>query len=202
MKLQARNFELFSLNPVLADELRPLFTNCEGMPFPYTIGKRNNNQITSGFDEAIQAQFGQSGTEFAPFKWLEGKGYTCDFAFRFRDSVWVAEAEKSNSDKILYDFLKFHFYLAAGADAVLLLLPKNWSHRSGEVDMFAMGKERLEHCQESGFGSPQFFERTLIVGYEQATADGRTLTSAERRELIGSHHAALAHQSNGGATTV
>jgi len=184
MKLQARNFELFSLNLTLEDELRPLFANCDGMTFPCSIGKRNNNQITSGFDEALQTKFEQSGAEIVSFKRMEGKGYKHDFAFRFRDSVWVAEAEKSNSDKILYDFLKFHFYLASGADAVLLLLPKNWPHATNEVNMFKKGKERLIHCQESGFGSPLFFERTLIVGYEQATTDGRKLTAAVRRKLI------------------
>lgn len=54
------------------------------------------------------------------------------------------------------------------------------------MDLFAVGRERLQQCVDAGFGSALFFERTLLVGYEQATADGRRLTSTVRRELIAS----------------
>lgn len=184
MKLQAIQFELFSLNQALAAELHPLFVECEGMEFECQVGQRNNNQITSVFDHALRDHLCSRGATPAAFTRPKGKGFKEDFAFTHNGRTYVVEAEKSNSDKILYDFLKFHFYLASGADAVLLLLPKNWPHVGGEVDMFAIGKERLKHCQEAGFGLPQFFERTLIVGYEQTTPDGRKLTSAVRRELI------------------
>lgn len=154
------------------------------MRFPYWVGQRNNNQITSDFDGALQEQLKRSGAEPVRIQRPKGKGYTEDFAFAFDGRTFVVEAEKSNSDKILYDFLKFHCYLDSGADAVLLLLPKNWPHRGGEVDMFDRGCERLRHCHEIGFGSPAFFASTVIVGYEQATEDGRRLTSAVRRELV------------------
>ena len=186
MKLQARNFELFSFKPALTEELRPLFAHCEGMPFPYSIGQRNNNQITSDFDKALHAQLLTHGAAPAEFTRPTNKGFLEDFSFTFNGRIFVVEAEKSNSDKILYDFLKFHFYLTSGAYAVVLLLPKNWPHRTGVVDMFDKGKERLTDCNKAGFGSTAFFERTLIVGYEQATTDGRTLTSAVREELIAS----------------
>ncbi len=184
MNLQARQFEVFSLNESLAAMVRSLFEGCEGMRFPYSVGTRNNNQITSDFDGALEERLREEGIERAIFERPKGKGYTEDFAFAFDGRTFVVEAEKSNSDKILYDFLKFHFYLDSGADAVILLLPKNWPHRSGEVDMFAQGCERLLHCHEIGFGSPAFFESTVIVGYEQATEDGRRLTAAVRRELV------------------
>ena len=184
MKLQARHFELFSLNPELVAELRPLFAHCGGMHFSYSIGQRNNNQITSEFDEALHAQLLTHGATDAKFTRPRNKGFLEDFSFAYQGRTFVVEAEKSNSDKILYDFLKFHCYLASGADAVLLLLPKNWPHVGGEVDMFDIGKERLKLCQDAGFGSPLFFERTLIVGYEQATTDGRKLTATVRHELI------------------
>lgn len=184
MKLQARHFELFSLNQALVAELQPLFAQCEGMEFDGRVGQRNNNQITSAFDDALRDHLLQCGATAANFARPTGKGFEEDFVFRYNGRTFVVEVEKSNRDKILYDFLKFHFYLVSGADAVLLLVPKNWPHRGGEVDLYAAGKERLGLCREAGFGSVQFFERTLIVGYEQATADGRKLTAVVRHELI------------------
>jgi len=184
MKLQARHFEVFSLNEALAAELRPLFVECEGMQFDCQVGQRNNNQITSAFDHALRDHLFSRGATPAAFTRPKGKGFKEDFAFTHNGRTFVVEAEKSNSDKILYDFLKFHFYLASGADAVLLLLPKNWPHVGGEADMFAIGKERLKHCQKAGFGSSMFFERVLIVGYEQETDAGRRLTAAIRKKLI------------------
>lgn len=53
MKLQARHFELFSLNLELVAELRPLFDPCEGLEFECRVGQRNNNQITSAFEQAL-----------------------------------------------------------------------------------------------------------------------------------------------------
>ncbi len=60
----------------------------------------------------------------------------------------VVEVEKANREKILYDFLKFHMYLQSGADLGLLFLPKNYSHRGGEWDLFDWGKTRHQQARD------------------------------------------------------
>lgn len=106
-----------------------------------------------------------------------------DFVFSFASKRVVVEVEKANREKILYDFLKFHMYLVHGADFALLFLPKNWAHTHGETDLFDCGVQRYSQCVEFGFGTPELFDRILLVGYEQFTAEGK-LTSAARKALI------------------
>ena len=64
------------------------------------------------------------------------------------------------------------------------MLPKNYPHRHGEWDLFATGVARYRQCLDFGFGTPETFDRILIVGYEQATADGERLTGQLRSRLI------------------
>lgn len=106
------------------------------------------------------------------------------FAFSFAKKLVVAEVEKANRDKILYDFLKFHMYLRHGADFALLILPKNYSHRGGEWNLFDWGTTRYKQSLEFGFGSPSIFQRILVIGYEQFTIEGAILNSKLRAQLI------------------
>ncbi len=96
--------------------------------------------------------------------------------------------EKANREKILYDILKCHMYLSGDAAFALLVLPKNYPHRHGEWDLFATGVARYRQCLDFGFGTPKTFDRILIVGYEQATADGERLTGQIRSRLIASRN--------------
>jgi hypothetical protein len=98
----------------------------------------------------------------------------------------VVEVEKANREKILYDFLKFHMYLQNGADLGLLFLPKNYSHRSGEWDLFDCGKTRHQQARDYGFGSQSILDRILIVGYQQCTIEGVPLDRKVRASLIAS----------------
>ncbi|SRR6266540_3323192 len=184
MDLIACNFEFFPVNSVVRELLHPVLSLCTEVRFPYSIGERNSNQFTFEFDSKLEEKLlecgGASATLNLPPEIL--KEY--DFTFSFGGKTVVVEVEKANRDKILYDFLKFHMYLRHGADLALLFLPKNYSHRSGEWNLFDWGKTRYQQSRDFGFGSPSILDRILVVGYQQCTTEGEVLNSKVRAALI------------------
>ena len=61
MRLIARHFEVYPEDSALAASLGPLFASVSGFSFPFQVGKRNNNQVTSGFDQALKASLKAHG---------------------------------------------------------------------------------------------------------------------------------------------
>ncbi|MGH9871670.1 MAG: hypothetical protein ACRD9S_04280 [Pyrinomonadaceae bacterium] len=184
MELIACNFEFFPLESQVLRILRPVLSGCTEVRFPYSIGERNNNQFTFNFDSKLQERLIQSGARPAKLDLPPDVLKEYDFSFSFDSKLVVVEVEKANREKILYDFLKFHMYLRHGADLALLFLPKNYSHRSGEWDLFDWGKTRYQQSLDFGFGSQAVFDRILIIGYEQRTLEGAVLNRTVRASLI------------------
>lgn len=184
MNLLARDFQIHPAHSAAARVLGPLFAEVKSFSFPFVIGERNSRQFTFQFDQHFQARLEKLGARNARLDLPADENRKHDFAFAFGGEIVAVEVEKSNSDKILYDFMKFHLYLRHGATAAVLVVPRNWPHRHGEVDMFDKAVERYELCRQLGFGTAEFFDRCLIVGYEQAMEDGRRLTGVIRQELI------------------
>ncbi len=168
----------------LAKRLAPLFAHIGEFSFPLSIAEKNSNQFSFEFDQSFEERLLALGASKASLSLPKEVIKKHDFAFNFAEETVVVEVEKSNSEKILYDFMKFHVYLRHGATAAVLVLPCNWPHRGGVVNMFQKAKQRYELCREHRFGSTEFFEKCLIVGYDQTHSDGRKLTRDLRTELI------------------
>jgi hypothetical protein len=184
MELVACNFEVFPQNSLTHEFLRPMLNQCTEVRFPYSIGERNSNQFTFDFDSKLKSQLILGGGSEAHLKLPPTIVKEYDFVLSFAGKLIVVEVEKANREKILYDFLKFHMYLQNGADIGLLFLPKNYSHKSGEWDLFDWGKTRYQQARAFGFGTPGILDRILIVGCQQCTIDGVPLDRKVRAALI------------------
>ena len=184
MELIACRFEAYPATSSAFGALRPLLDRCDEVRFSGRIGEKNNNQVTLDFDDRLRDTFCGHGATETELSLPDGVAKEYDFAFDFAGHRVAVEVEKANREKILYDILKCHMYLSGDAALALLVLPKNYPHRHGEWDLFATGVTRYRKCLDYGFGTPETFDRILIVGYEQATADGERLTGQVRSRLI------------------
>lgn len=194
MDLIARRFEVYPATSSAFGALRPLLERCDEVRFSGRIGEKNNNQITLDFDDRLRDTFCGYGAIETELSLPDGVAKEYDFAFDFAGHRVAVEVEKANREKILYDILKCHMYLSGDAAFALLVLPKNYPHRHGEWDLFATGVARYRQCLDCGFGTPETFDRILIVGYEQATADGERLTGQVRSRLIAGRPSATARE--------
>jgi len=184
MEFIARNFSWYPENSVASRALSPLLCKLGEVRFPYSIGMRNGHQFTFNLDPYLKTRFLEIGGVEIPFPLPNQIKKELDFAFSFAGNKVVVEVEKSNDEKILYDFMKFHIYFGHGAQFALLFLPNNWPHIHNTLDIFKIGKEHYQQCLEYGFGTPESLERILIVGYEQFTSEGLRLSKAIRQTLI------------------
>ena len=184
MDLIARQFEAYPATSSAFGALRPLLDRCNEVRFSGRIGEKNSNQFMLDFDDRLRDAFCEYGATETELSLPNGVAKEYDFAFDFADHRVAVEVEKTNKEKILYDILKFHMYLKGDAKFALLVLPKNYPHRHGEWDLYAIGVDRYRQCLDFDFGTPETFDRILIVGYEQTTADGKRLTGKERSRLI------------------
>ena len=184
MELIARNFFCYPETSLACQTLSPLLSQLGEVQFPYAIGERNSNQFKFNLDPCLKARLLERGAVDTKLVLPKEVKKEADFVFSFAGKKIVVEVEKSNREKILYDFMKFHIYFGSGADFAVLFLPRNWAHSSGETDLFVEGKKHYQHCLRFGFGTSESLERILLVGYEQFTVEGKLVTSDVRRSLI------------------
>jgi len=191
MELIARNFECFPATSPACEVLRPVLRQCAEVKFPFRISERNSNQFTFDFDAHLKSRLIACGAVEADLALPREITKEYDFVFSVGDKKVVAEVEKANWNKILYDFLKFHMYFQHGADFAALFLPKNWPHAHGEENLFEIGSIRYQQCVQFGFGTRVLFDRIALVGYEQYTVENVLLTSLVRSALIAARHRAV-----------
>src|SRR6266545_6151864 len=165
MELIARNFECFPVGLPANALLRPLIAGLKEVRFPVTVGERNSNQLAYHFDRPLKCRMLARGAVEATLDLPPETRAEYDFVLTLAGKQVVVEVEKSNWNKILYDFLKFHMYFRNGADFSILFLPKNWPHAHGEENAFDIGLNRYKQCLDFGFGTSDLFDRILIVGY-------------------------------------
>jgi hypothetical protein len=149
--------------------------------FPVMVGEKNSNQLTTGFDENLEASLLAHGGIQRQLVLPAFVRQRHDFVFSLGGSCVAVEVEKANWEKILRNFLKFHIYFKHGADFAILFLPKLYPHTNGETENFKAGRMLFEQCLQFEFGKASTFERILLVGYEQFTLDGERFTAAVRR---------------------
>lgn len=185
MELVARHFECHPSGTPVYALLSPLVKQLGEVEFTGRVGEKNSGQCDSDLDdrlaERIWKMAGVTRTDLA----MPTIKKEFDFSFRYKERALVIEVEKSNWEKVLYDFLKAHLYFASGADFVIVFVPKNYVH-SGKSPMksFEKARQRYDQCVSYGFGSRDNLDRILLVGYEQAVSDGRLYTPALRKQFI------------------
>lgn len=185
MELMARDFECHPSESGACSVLSPLVKQLGEVNFTGRVGEKNSGQCDSDLDERIAERLNQMIGVIPIHIAMPEIKKKCDFSFRFKGQTVVVEVEKANWEKVLYDFLKAHMYFASGANFVVVFLPKNYVH-SGKSPMktFNQAKQRYDHCEQYGFGSPENLGRILLVGYEVAIRDGQIFTPAMRRQFI------------------
>ena len=185
MQLIAREFECYPMGGSAHRLLFPLVNRLGELPFTGSVGQKNSGQWDSDLDDRLADRFCKmSGVARLEIPMPTIKK-TFDFAFCRKEQKVVVEVEKANWEKVLYDFLKAHMYFAAGADFAMVFVPKNYVH-SGKSPKksFQQARQRYDHCVEYGFGTPESLGKILLVGYEVALGDGRTLTPTLRKHYI------------------
>lgn len=186
----ADGFELYPPTGAASESLAPLIGKLGKVAFELKVKSAvNQGQLESDFDERLAESFLGAGCSTAPAGFVSGIRklgirQQLDFAFAWDGKTVAVEVEKANCEKILRDLLKCHQYLAAGADFAVIVLPRNYPHRHGVLDLFSFGKERLDECVKFGFGQPALLGRMALLGFTQHCATrGVAFTQAMRAEM-------------------
>lgn len=154
-------------------------------PVDYTLvcaSPSNNHQLNSTFDHCVARNLAEVHCPAYEVPIVNKSSKKHDFACEIASKRVDFEIEKANPEKILYDLLKSHIYLASGADLAVLMLPTKWSHKSGEVDLFDIGKARYQQAIKYGMGTPELFDRIVLVGFNQYY-DGKLCVSSTRENM-------------------
>lgn len=191
MELTAHEFICHPEGIPAHTRLSPLIAQIGTLDYSGTIGEKNSNQIDSDFDNQLAEWFRKMpGVRDAAFD-MPGVTKEFDFGFRYGNSSVVVEVEKANWEKVLYDFLKAHMYLAHGADFVLVFVPRHYVHAGkSPTRSFEKARRRYDQCLQYGFGSPEKFGRILLVSYDVRLRDGSVYSPAVRKQLIESARSA------------
>lgn len=192
MELTARNFECHPTGTAAHELVSRLVEQLGTVQFTGRVGQKNSGQCDSDLDDRLADRFSSlAGVARADIT-MRNVEKKFDFSFSHAGRTVVVEVEKANWEKVLYDFLKAHIYLASGVDFVVVFVPKNYVHAGkSPTNTFVKARQRYNQCVEYGFGSQENLDRILLVGYEQALRDGRIFTPALRKQFI---RAALSRQ--------
>jgi hypothetical protein len=148
--------------------LLAILRRLKGLEYTFECrGPRNSYQLNSSFDESMRQRLLASGGREFSFKPACPTSIDFDFALDLQGHRVVFEIEKTNKEKLLYDFLKMHMYLHSDIAAAVLVAPINWSHSGGVEDLFSLAQERFDLCNAYGMADASKTQRMLIVGVTQ-----------------------------------
>jgi hypothetical protein len=184
----ATNFELHPRDGKAARHLAPLVNGLGRIDFEFRVDNPtvNQGQMDSDFDGKLESALQSHGAATWNLVLPVGVPQELDFAFTFGGRTVAVEIEKANREKILRDILKSHIYLSVGADFAVVVLPRNYAHNNGVLNLFKFGIERYDECRTYGFGSPDKLGRIALLGFDQLeTATNRPLTKAIREQWRG-----------------
>lgn len=182
----ATNFDAYPRDAEAFAHLAPLLERIVRVEFAFTVTKslKNNAQMTSDFDDALEKRLFALGADVFDLELPSDIPQELDFAFKFDGHKVAVEVEKANREKILRDILKCHMYLHSGADFAVIALPKNYPHRRDVWDLFDWGVKRYRECRAYGFGSAEVLGKIVLLGFEQFEAStNRSLCEATRGEM-------------------
>ena len=152
----------------------------------------NNYQLSSLFDDALQKKAPSVGLVPGTLKLPQHIAKEYDAVFRTEYGTVVVEVEKANWEKFLYDMLKAHIYLNHGADYCCIILPENWAHQHGEIDLFQESNARLDLAKTYHFGDPNVLDRLFLIGFRQFW-NGQLLTQSLREQMRAECRRAFGH---------
>lgn len=104
---------------------------------------RNSCQLDSTFDQELRQKLDNQLIRSVELPLPDGFSaeYAFDAAFELPEvGKVVVEVEKADHQKILYDILKAHIYLRAGAQSVVLLIPTTRGRKAKQNQMFEIGR--------------------------------------------------------------
>jgi hypothetical protein len=145
-------------------------------------GSKNNYQLISDFDSVVEHKLIEFGGRRFSLSPSCSANIDFDFALQLGTIKCVFEMEKTNKEKLLYDFLKMHVYLDSGADVAILLVPVNWAHSSGVIDLFSVAANRFSLCRQYGMLNKEKAHRMLLLGFTQII-NGSPLTDNTLRSM-------------------
>lgn len=143
---------------------------------------KNNYQLSSQFDEALIAKANREGMVNGPLSLPKDISKEYDAAFKTPHGLVIVEVEKANWEKFLYDLLKAHIYLNHGADYCCIVLPENWAHQHGEIDLFDESRKRFELARKYHCGDQRILDRIFLLGFQQYWR-GSLLSSIGREKM-------------------
>ena len=184
IKFIAKNFECYPKNNLAYNKLSSIIEKIKNIRYHVSIGDKNSNSFQSDFDERLLEKLIKLGGKTANIQIVDDLKKKYDFILDINGECVAAEVEKTNREKILYDLLKCHMYFKSGALFALLFLPRNYAHSKGIWNLFETGKDRYSQCLRYGFGSPSYFKKILLVGYEVFTENNEKVTTSVRSRLI------------------
>jgi len=128
---------------------------------------KNNYQLSSMFDEALieKATCTQMPNGNLQLPGAIAKEY--DALLKTDFGPVVVEVEKANWEKFLYDLLKAHIYRNHGAEYCCIILPENWAHQHGEVNVFLESSKRLDLARRYRCGDQRVLDRVFLIGFRQ-----------------------------------
>ncbi len=143
---------------------------------------KNNYQLSSLFDDALIAKAMSTEMPIGSLQLPKDIAKEYDAVLKTKFGLVVIEVEKANWEKFLYDLMKAHIYLNHGAEYCCIILPENWAHQHGEINVFQESSKRLDLARKYKCGDPRVLDRVFLIGFRQFWKD--TLLSQSGREQM------------------
>lgn len=129
---------------------------------------KNNYQLSSLFDDALMAKAMSKEISNGNLQLPNDTAKEYDAVLKTKFGlVVVVEVEKANWEKFLYDLLKAHIYLSHGAEYCCIIIPENWAHQHGEINVFQKSSKRLDLARKYHCGDQRVLDRVFLIGFRQ-----------------------------------
>lgn len=154
-------------------------------PFEFQMickSAKNNYQLSSLFDDALIAKAISKEMPSENLQLPNDITKEYDAVLKTKFGLVVIEVEKANWEKFLYDLLKAHIYLCHGAEYCCIILPENWAHQHGEINVFQESSKRLDLAREYRCGDQKVLDRVFLIGFRQFWK-GTLLNQAGREQM-------------------
>jgi hypothetical protein len=143
---------------------------------------KNNYQLSSLFDEALIQKAASTQMPNRSLVLPNDIAKEYDAVLNTKFGPVVVEVEKANWEKFLYDLLKAHIYLNHGAEYCCIILPENWAHQHGEINVFLESSKRLDLARKYHCGDQRVLDRVFLIGFRQFWK-GTLLTQTGREQM-------------------
>jgi hypothetical protein len=154
-------------------------------PFEFQMvckSAKNSYQLSSLFDDALVAKAMSTEIPNGRLQLPNDIAKEYDAVLKTKFGPVVVEVEKANWEKFLYDLLKAHIYLNHGAEYCCIILPENWAHQHGVINVFQESSKRLDLARKYHCGDQRVLDRVFLIGFQQFWK-GTLLSQTGREEM-------------------